>query len=105
MMVIARSAAIKYKALEQPNPDSDPGQAYEEYGRAYLQKLVQVQFDLPPATPDQLMMMLQISQAVGTSTSDTSDGGRPASEVSVTGGPVQVDGSVDGNRDRQPGCS
>jgi len=43
MDTIARSAAIKYRALELPGSgDADTG-AYDEYGRAYLQKLVQLQ--------------------------------------------------------------
>jgi hypothetical protein len=63
MTVIARSAAIKYKALEQPGSGQDPDSAYAEYGRSYLQKIVQVQFDLPPATQDQLIAMMRIGSA------------------------------------------
>jgi hypothetical protein len=33
--------------------------SYTQYGRAYLQKIVTIQFDLPPATPAQLKDMLQ----------------------------------------------
>jgi KAP-like P-loop domain-containing protein len=63
MTVIARSAAIKYRALEQPGSGDDSGSAYDEYGRSYLQKIVQVQFDLPPATQDQLIAMMRIGGA------------------------------------------
>ena len=54
MTVIARSAAIKYRALEQPGSGEDSGPAYDEYGRSYLQKIVQVQFDLPPRSMERL---------------------------------------------------
>jgi hypothetical protein len=61
MEVIAMSAAIKYRALERP--DSGAGSeslkaAYMQYGREYLQKLVQIQFDLPPVSREQLEKML-----------------------------------------------
>jgi hypothetical protein len=95
MTVIARSAAIKYKALEQPGSDGDPGPAYDDYGRAYLQKLVQVQFDLPPATPDQLLKMLQIGRATGTSPASAGENGHPISDVAATRGPVQGEDSVE----------
>ena len=61
MQTVARSAAIKYKALELPDSSNSDPDSYEEYGRAYLQKLVDIQFDLPPATPSQLKKMLQIA--------------------------------------------
>jgi hypothetical protein len=61
MEAIAMSAAIKYRALERP--DSAAGSeslraAYMQYGREYLQKLVQIQFDLPPVSREQLEKML-----------------------------------------------
>ena len=71
-----------------------PGPAYDEYGRAYLQKLVQVQFDLPPATPDQLLTMLRIGRATGTGPAGAGDNGHPVSEVAATHGPVQAEESV-----------
>jgi hypothetical protein len=62
MDAIAMSAAIKYRALELPDQGAAPGEplkgVYMRYGRGYLQKLVQIQFDLPPATPGQLRTML-----------------------------------------------
>jgi len=67
MEAIAMSAAIKYRGLELPNTDQTGGEAprtsYWQYGRAYLQKIVTIQFDLPPATPDQLKNMLRADQA------------------------------------------
>jgi len=64
MHVIAMSAAIKYRGLELPAIDqSDSARAaYEQYGREYLQKLVHVQFDLPPAGPAQLKKLLGTEQ-------------------------------------------
>src|SRR5262249_37349273 len=63
MEAIALSAAIKYRSLELPGTDqadSDVLRAsYAKYGRAYLQKIVTIQFDLPPARPGQLKDMLQ----------------------------------------------
>jgi hypothetical protein len=53
MDTIARSAAIKYRALELPTPGTDMA-AYEEYGRSYMEKLVQLQFDLPQPPVEQL---------------------------------------------------
>lgn len=60
MEAITMSAALKYRDLEVP---ADSGgeklkAAYMQYGRSYLQKLVQMQLDLPRATPDQLKGML-----------------------------------------------
>ena len=54
MDTIARSAAIKYRALELPTPGDADMAAYEEYGRSYMEKLVQLQFDLPQPTEEQL---------------------------------------------------
>jgi KAP family P-loop domain len=54
MSTLAASAEIKYSQLETlPGPSLDanspPVLAKGTYGRAYLQKIVQLQFDLPPA--------------------------------------------------------
>ena len=64
MHVIAMSAAIKYRGLELPVADqSDNARAaYAQYGREYLQKLVQIQFDLPPAGSGQLKELLKCVQ-------------------------------------------
>ena len=63
METIAMSAAIKYRSLELPSTDQQASEelktSYARYGRAYLQKIVTLQFDLPPATPQQLRNMLQ----------------------------------------------
>jgi KAP family P-loop domain len=58
MDTIAKSAAIKYRELEVPNSQQTDTGAYEQYGRAYLQKLVQIEFDLPAPSPTQLQEML-----------------------------------------------
>jgi hypothetical protein len=62
MDAIAMSAAIKYRELELPDSGTSGSEAlrsaYMRYGRGYLQKIVQIQFDLPPATPEQLKRML-----------------------------------------------
>jgi len=61
MEAIAMSAAIKYRALERPDYGAGSESlraAYMQYGREYLQKLVQLQFDLPPASREQLQKML-----------------------------------------------
>lgn len=68
MEAIAMSAAIKYRNLEIPENSqggSNPfGASYAQYGRSYLQKIVTIQFDLPPATPGQLKNMLQANLRV-----------------------------------------
>ena len=51
---IARSAAIRYRALELPTPSDADTAAYEEYGRSYMEKLVQLQFNLPQPPAEQL---------------------------------------------------
>lgn len=51
---IARSAAIKYRALELPTSGDADMAAYEEYGRSYMEKLVQLQFDVPQPPAEQL---------------------------------------------------
>jgi KAP family P-loop domain len=63
MSTVATSAEIKYAALESVAGDGKPdGQfatvAKGAYGRLYLQKLVQIQFDLPPAALATLRGML-----------------------------------------------
>jgi hypothetical protein len=61
MEAVAMSAAIKYRALERPVSGSGSESlraAYMQYGREYLQKLVQIQFDLPPVSSEQLQEML-----------------------------------------------
>jgi hypothetical protein len=56
MGVIAASAGMKYAQLESSEADGrmPPG----EYGRLYLQKIVQIQFDLPPARGERVLAML-----------------------------------------------
>lgn len=61
METIAMSAAIKYRGLEFPGSGAgieSLGAAYRQYGREYLQKLIQIQFDLPPVSREQLEKML-----------------------------------------------
>ena len=60
MDTIARSAAIKYRALEVPTPGDADMEAYEEYGRSYMEKLVQLQFDLPPPPEKQLKKLRKL---------------------------------------------
>ena len=67
MDTIARSAAIKYRELEVPNSQQTDLGAYEEYGRAYLQKLVQIQFDLPAPASIQLKDMLRANRGQASS--------------------------------------
>jgi hypothetical protein len=62
METVARSAAIKYMSFEHPNPGEVNRAAYEQYGRSYLEKIVQLQLDLPSSTPEQLKRMLQEDQ-------------------------------------------
>lgn len=54
MDAIARSAAIKYRALELPAPGDADVAVYEDYGRSYIEKLVQLRFDLPPPSEENL---------------------------------------------------
>jgi len=54
MDTIARSAAIKYRALELPTPGDADMAVYEDYGRSYMEKLVQLQFDLPQPAEEHL---------------------------------------------------
>jgi KAP family P-loop domain len=56
MRVIASSAELQYRQLEWPDdaPDRSPG----AYGRRYLQKIVQIQFDLPPMTEERVRRVL-----------------------------------------------
>lgn len=56
MSVIAASADIKYAKLERTTQSGK--EATGSYGRLYLQKLVQIQFDLPPAAVNELRIML-----------------------------------------------
>jgi KAP family P-loop domain len=61
MEAIAMSAAIKYRELERRDSSAEGESlraAYIQYGREYLQKLVQIQFDLPPVSREQLKRML-----------------------------------------------
>jgi ABC-type multidrug transport system fused ATPase/permease subunit len=57
MSVIAASAEIQYHELEEKR--SGEQVARGDYGRRYLQKLVQLQFDLPEARLDELRDMLR----------------------------------------------
>jgi hypothetical protein len=52
MSVIAASADMKYASLESQNASTS--EEPRNYGRRYLQKLVQIEFDLPPATTEEL---------------------------------------------------
>jgi KAP family P-loop domain len=56
MRVVASSAELKYRQLE--SADDEQGRANGDYGRRYLQKIVQIQFDLPPATEERVRDML-----------------------------------------------
>jgi hypothetical protein len=64
MATLAASAEIRYAALETlPTSQADgasptAGQATGAYGRLYLQKMVQIQFDLPPPSLAGLHTML-----------------------------------------------
>jgi KAP family P-loop domain len=85
MDTIATSAAIKYRELEVPNSqEADPG-AYEQYGREYLQKIVQVEFELPAPAPIQLKEMLLANRKQADSKSPSTkrktgvNGDKPAS--------------------------
>jgi hypothetical protein len=53
MDTIAMSAGIKYAALESAVPDAEPG----DFGRAYLDKLIQIQLRLPPPQAENLRHM------------------------------------------------
>jgi hypothetical protein len=73
MEAIARSAAIKYRPLELPTPGDADVAAYEEYGRSYMEKLVQLQFDLPQPTAEQLReLRKQLSSDSGESATQPS---------------------------------
>ncbi len=59
MPAVAACVEIKYKELAEryrPSGTGQPGQADagQAYGRLYLQKIVQLQFDVPPPTPDRI---------------------------------------------------
>ena len=58
MRVVASSAELKYRQLE--SADDEQELATGAYGRRYLQKIVQIQFDLPPATEKRVRDMLLI---------------------------------------------
>jgi KAP family P-loop domain len=62
MDTIALSAEIKYAALETISSDRagtlGPRNPVGAYGRAYLEKLVQIQISLPPPLPSELRRML-----------------------------------------------
>jgi hypothetical protein len=57
MSTVAASAEIKYASLEIV-PGDPSGGVNGAYGRAYLQKMVQLQFDLPPANLDSVRLLL-----------------------------------------------
>ena len=80
MDTIARSAAIKYRALELPTPGDADMAAYEEYGRSYMEKLVQLQFDLPQPTEEQLRELRKLL---------SSDSGENATQPSRFGAALQ----------------
>ncbi len=59
MPAVAACVEIKYRDLAEryrPSGTGQPGQldAGQAYGRLYLQKIVQLQFDVPPPTPDRI---------------------------------------------------
>jgi KAP family P-loop domain len=54
--VVASSAELKYRQLE--SADDEQGRSNGDYGRRYLQKIVQIQFELPPATEERVRDML-----------------------------------------------
>ena len=63
MSTVATSAEIKYSQLEifsnqSKNGTASPHLAKGAYGRAYLQKMVQLQFDVPPANLANVQHML-----------------------------------------------
>jgi hypothetical protein len=62
MTTIATSAEIKYAALEHMRGSSGEGSKLESlagtYGRLYLQKIVQIQFNLPPSPVDSMPGLL-----------------------------------------------
>ena len=55
MAAIATYAGLKYANSEHPG---DGDAARRAYGQLYLQKLVQIEFTLPPTSPDELRQML-----------------------------------------------
>jgi hypothetical protein len=56
MRVIASSAELLYRQLEWP--DDERAYSAGAYGRLYLQKIVQIQFDLPPMTEERVRRVL-----------------------------------------------
>ena len=60
MDTIARSAAIKYRALELPTPGNADTATYETYGRSYMEKLVQLQFELPQPQEQELQELRKL---------------------------------------------
>jgi hypothetical protein len=81
METVAMSAAIKYRDLELYDSDRRNTAAYSRYGHAYLQKLVQIQFDLPPVSPDSIRNMLLTSNRQQKSSRETASG-KPAKRLS-----------------------
>ena len=60
MQTIASSAAIKYQAFEEvPSNSGLNSNGMAKFGRAYLQKIVQLQLDLPAPTLEQLQNMIR----------------------------------------------
>ena len=76
MDTIARSAAIKYRALELPTPGDADMAVYEDYGRSYMEKLVQLQFDLPQPPEEHLKELRKLL---------SSDSGESAMQLSGFG--------------------
>jgi hypothetical protein len=58
MSVVAASAAIKYADLEGKVGGKD-GAGQSAYGRAYLEKMVQLEFEIPPPDDDRIREMLR----------------------------------------------
>jgi len=80
MDTIARSAAIKYRALELPTLGDADMADYEEYGRSYMEKLVQLQFDVPQPPVEQLKELRKLL---------SSDSGESAMQPSGFGAAVR----------------
>jgi hypothetical protein len=87
MRVVASSAELKYRQLE--SGDDEPGHAPGAYGRLYLQKIVQIQFDLPPATEERVREML-LSEAQSEPSLHGALGTTPARERGRLGRLVDV---------------
>jgi KAP family P-loop domain len=64
MSVVAASAEIKYADLEG-KVQTNGGAGESAYGRAYLEKMVQLEFEIPPPGDDRMRQMLRGDENVG----------------------------------------